>query len=255
MKILDRSVKDFKGMLTAKDRGTFAYKEMNDPGVSGLVLRTSGTQSNPKDAVIPWHVVDERIKLYAPIIAQYGSVFMTTSGNHNSFGLISGSLTAAYLDWVIVENDTPCVINHIERIDANAVTFLQTDMHFIKRAMRLGILPRKGTLKAINLRGQNIGLAKRQEIEAAFGCPVLLRYACTEAGVIGVSEPGDETNLFRHMIIPVKIVDGEICVKTEGLAVSYTHGPLNLDANGWYHTGDTGYLDADGLHLTGRMKA
>jgi acyl-CoA synthetase (AMP-forming)/AMP-acid ligase II len=52
--------------------------------------------------------------------------------------------------------------------------------------------------------------------------------------------------------------EGEICVKGANVTVGYENNPSANAAsfiNGWFRTGDQGYLDADGyLKITGRIK-
>jgi acyl-CoA synthetase (AMP-forming)/AMP-acid ligase II len=51
--------------------------------------------------------------------------------------------------------------------------------------------------------------------------------------------------------------DGEICVRGPELLAGYFGEPAGAsrDAEGWFHTGDLGHLDADGaLHFVGRLK-
>jgi acyl-CoA synthetase (AMP-forming)/AMP-acid ligase II len=51
--------------------------------------------------------------------------------------------------------------------------------------------------------------------------------------------------------------DGEICVRGPELLAGYVGEPASAsrDAEGWFHTGDLGHLDADGaLHFVGRLK-
>ena len=52
---------------------------------------------------------------------------------------------------------------------------------------------------------------------------------------------------------------GEICVRGYVVMQGYYGQPeataKAIDENGWLHTGDIGFLDADGnVHLSGRMK-
>jgi len=56
----------------------------------------------------------------------------------------------------------------------------------------------------------------------------------------------------------VKIIDGEICVKGESVMLGYYNDPQATKeafCNGWFKTGDLGYIDEDGfLFVTGRKK-
>lgn len=113
------------------------------------------------------------------------------------------------------------------------------------------------------------------QLEAAFGAPVLEAYAMTEASHQMTSNPlpqygphkpgsvGKPTGIELTILgddggaLPTGQV-GEVCIKGFNVTKGYKNNP---DANkvaflfGWFHTGDRGYLDADGyLCLTGRIK-
>jgi long-subunit acyl-CoA synthetase (AMP-forming) len=51
---------------------------------------------------------------------------------------------------------------------------------------------------------------------------------------------------------------GEICIKGDNIMLGYYNMPEATEEvikNGWFHTGDLGYLDEDGyVHITGRKK-
>ncbi len=96
----------------------------------------------------------------------------------------------------------------------------------------------------------------------ALGIQVLNGYGITECSPV-VSVNRNEYTRKNSVGLPlpdceVKIVKGEICVRGEIIMAGYfedeasTHEAI---ADGWFHTGDLGYLDEDGfLYITGRKK-
>ncbi len=111
-------------------------------------------------------------------------------------------------------------------------------------------------------------------LEAFFGVPVLEAYGMTEAahqmtsnplppgkrkaGSVGVAAGPrvaimDETGLQ----LPTRVV-GEIVIQGQSVTAGYVDNPqANLTAfvDGWFRTGDQGYLDDEGyLYITGRLK-
>ena len=94
------------------------------------------------------------------------------------------------------------------------------------------------------------------------GIEILNGYGITECSpVISVNRnhfkrDGSVGQLCRD--VEVKIIDGEICVKGENVMLGYYNDQEGTDSviiDGYYHTGDLGYLDKDGfLFITGRKK-
>ncbi|CAN5687427.1 acyl--CoA ligase [soil metagenome] len=113
-----------------------------------------------------------------------------------------------------------------------------------------------------------------EELERKFGAPVLEAYGMTEAAhqmasnplSPGLRKPG---SVGRETGVKIGILDeqgnelangekGEVAIKGPNVFGGYEENPeANATAftNGWFRTGDQGYLDADGyLTLVGRIK-
>jgi len=110
-------------------------------------------------------------------------------------------------------------------------------------------------------------------VERDFGVPLLQAYATTEAGSIAETPPppapGRRGSVGRAADSEIAIVDengtplppgapGEILVRSAEVFAGYENDPEANRAvfhDGWYRTGDLGYLDVDGfLFLAGRAK-
>ncbi|MCR5035016.1 MAG: AMP-binding protein [Clostridia bacterium] len=102
-----------------------------------------------------------------------------------------------------------------------------------------------------------------------FGFNTLQGYGLTEAAPMGAFNPQDAPNS-RSVGVPfpgqdIKTIDaneegiGEICIKGPNIMLGYFDDPEEtakvLDEEGWFHTGDLGYVDEQGYaYLTGRAK-
>ena len=113
-----------------------------------------------------------------------------------------------------------------------------------------------------------------QDIEDLFGVPVIQTFGMTEAGPLitsnslppGTRRPGSVGVSCgpRIRILAPDGADlpcgatGEIVIQGENVIAGYEDAPeANATSfrNGWFHTGDTGYIDDEGfVFLTGRLK-
>ncbi|MCI8511927.1 MAG: acyl--CoA ligase [Lachnospiraceae bacterium] len=119
-----------------------------------------------------------------------------------------------------------------------------------------------GTFRSITNLGapETSGMTEALNARGIFYCSV---YGTTEAcGAITYSVPGHYRAGSVGKIGPwneVRISDqGEILVRGNDIMQGYLDDPETTGealADGWYHTGDTGYIDEDGfLYIIGRMK-
>ena len=113
------------------------------------------------------------------------------------------------------------------------------------------------------------------ECSKRLGCEVVQGYGMTELspvshltppgwfkpGSVGITAPDTQTRI----VDPVTQADlgtgeeGEVCVRGPQVMAGYLNNPqataATVDADGWLHTGDLGYMDADGhLYVVDRLK-
>ena len=98
----------------------------------------------------------------------------------------------------------------------------------------------------------------------AAGIPILQGYGMTEACVTCANRPDDNKvgsigTPFEGIEMKIAEKDGEVLVRGRNVMRSYYDNPestaIALDDEGYYHTGDVGYRDADGhFYITDRLK-
>jgi long-chain acyl-CoA synthetase len=98
----------------------------------------------------------------------------------------------------------------------------------------------------------------------AAGIPILQGYGMTEACIVCANRPEDNKvgsigRPFDGIEMKVAEKDGEILIRGKNVMQGYYHNPMEtakvLDNEGFYHTGDVGYKDADGhFYVTDRLK-
>ncbi|GAB3834529.1 class I adenylate-forming enzyme family protein [Dactylosporangium cerinum] len=136
-------------------------------------------------------------------------------------------------------------------------------------------LPFQG-VKSVLVAGQAISWPVRRAFEERYRVPILVNYGSTEAGHIagwnsrdmkaGRWKPGSAGRVYPGVDLEIRDGDGtalptgaegEVVVRSE-LTKGYVEdaeASRELVRDGWVHTGDMGYVDADGvLFLVGRKR-
>ncbi len=110
-----------------------------------------------------------------------------------------------------------------------------------------------------------------RRMRETLGCPVITRYTSTEAGVTTSTLVGDPDDVIATTVgrpapdVELRIAGrragevGEILCRSPAMMAGYWRDPettaATIDADGWLHTGDLGFVGADGnLRIVGRLK-
>ncbi|MCA1834294.1 MAG: fatty acid--CoA ligase family protein [Actinobacteria bacterium] len=109
-----------------------------------------------------------------------------------------------------------------------------------------------------------------RQIRESFRVPVAVRFSSTEIGLATGTVPGDSDEVVATTVgRPLPEVDvriaaasgetGEILVRSPAMMTGYWRDAVataaSIDADGFFHTGDVGWLGSDGnLRITGRAK-
>lgn len=98
----------------------------------------------------------------------------------------------------------------------------------------------------------------------AAGIPILQGYGMTEACIVSANRPEDNKTgsigkPFEGIEMKIDEETGEILVRGDNVMLGYYKKPEEtakvIDKDGWYHTGDVGYMDEDGhFYVTDRLK-
>lgn len=143
---------------------------------------------------------------------------------------------------------------------SNGLSFLGIDIK--KKLFKKSIIDKfGGNLKYIICGGAYLN-PKYVKFFRSLGINVLNGYGITECSpVVAVNRnhfyrDGSVGQICKD--VDVKIIDGEVCVKGDNVMLGYYKDNRNTKKciiNGYFHTGDLGYLDEDGfLFISGRIK-
>jgi len=244
-----------------------------------LVLHTSGTTSRPK--IVP--LTQRNLLLSASNIAHHLKLtaedrclnIMPLFHIHGLVGALLSSLTAGASIVCTPGFYAPQFFPWMAQAEPTWYTAVPT-MHqaILARAAATDQGAPDRPLRLIRSSSSALPPQVMQDLERVFDCPVIEAYGMTEAAHQMASNPlpplprkpgsvgpmaGPQVAIFEAsgQILPPYGV-GEVVIRGESVFHGYANNP-EADAaaftEGWFRTGDQGYLDADGyLFLTGRLK-
>jgi oxalate---CoA ligase len=243
------------------------------PGDIALVLHTSGTTSRPK-AVPLTHTQALARSRTQPIgdsdrCVCVAPLFTSSALAHSLLGPLAAGASIGFT------RDTGAQAL-IEAVDTFGATYFSASpaVHSsLVEVLERGESVIPTTLRFVRSSSSALPMALKRRLEIALGVPVLEGYGITEAGMI-TQEPfplrrPKQGSVGTSVGPQVAVMDeagtflqprgiGEVVVRGPGVTNGYENDPVANRAaflDGWFRTGDIGYLDEDGyLFLTGRLK-
>lgn len=254
------------------------YLPVEDCGADNLamLLYTSGTTGNPKGVMLSHDnliFIADACYQNSQSLGQVRS--MQVLPLSHIYGVLMMNLGARMgnSSRILKHFDAGKVLATIEELRVQRLSFVPTMLtlliHHPDRE-RYDM----SSLEAVGSGGAPLSEATRQEFERLFQCKVVQGYGLSESsgaltgyhpddtyrvGSVGPALPGVEICVmdFANQILPPGEA-GEICSRGRHVMRGYLNKPdatRETVIDGWLHTGDIGYLDADGyVYITDRKK-
>lgn len=240
------------------------------PANLAAILYTSGTTGHPKGAMLSHRSLLLNAALTAQMHARSSTDTVVTAlplpHVYGAAILNAGVLTGMTLV-VHPQFKEAAILADIQRYKATMFEGVPTMYHYL---LAYPELQRHdlSSLTRCTVGGQTMPLAKMQEVEQRFGCPLIELWGMTELGGLGTThaslaapKPGSIGVALPHMETRIVAADdggrvlpggevGELCIRGPLVMKGYFNNPQataeTIDADGWLHTGDLAHRDDDG---------
>ncbi len=259
------------------DSGVFT--NWSDATDEALVLHTSGTTSRPK--LVPLHtknLLASADHIGASLALQPSDVGLNIMPLFHIHGLIASLLSSMSAGAHVVCTPGFNALKFFHWLDTTNPTWYTAvpTMHqaIVSRAQRNRASIENGRLRFIRSSSSSLPPPVMLELESTFDCPVIEAYGMTEAahqmasnplppmerkpGTVGQAAGPQIAILGEDAELKAPNQQGEIVIRGPNVFAGYENNPQANEtafANGWFRTGDLGFLDNEGyLTISGRLK-
>lgn len=249
------------------------------PDDIALILHTSGTTSRPKRVPLSHNNLLASARTVAETYQLTpDDVSLCVMPLFHVHGLVASALATFFSGGtvVLVERFNP--LSFWSTVREHGVTWYSAvpTIHHLLMTRHRGAQRPSGSeqLRFIRSCSSPLSPSQMMELERKFGVPVLEAYGMTEAAHQMASNPlgpGERRpgSVGRATGVSIAILNeqgehlptgqkGEVCIKGPNVFSGYEGNPeanASSFTNGWFRTGDHGFLDVDGfLTLAGRIK-
>lgn len=247
------------------------------PEGTAMLLYTSGTTGHPKGVILSFDNLLAKTKdiIEAHQLTENDRVLCVLPWFHIN-GLVITLLTPLVSEEKIVIGGRFSVSRFWKYVEAYGITWFSGVPTMYSHMLAKGI-PEYGhhsSLRFARSASSALPGAVMREIEEICNVPVIESYGITEGCAQITSNPlppaahkinsvglayGNRVKVVnsRGEVQPAG-VSGEVWIRGENITCGYYHKPEETEksfTDGWFHSGDVGYLDEDGyLFLNGRIK-
>jgi fatty-acyl-CoA synthase len=251
------------------------------PDAPAQIQFTSGTTGFPKGAVLHHRGIVNNARLYTTRMGLApGNVFLSAMPLFHTAGCVMSVLGA------VVTRGTLILPPYFDPgLMLELIAAERPEILLGAPTMLIGMLDHPGfaatdisSIRQLLTGGAVVPPALVSRVEAAFGAPLSIVFAQTEASpVITQTSPQDTAEDRAHTLgrpLPqteVKVIDpasgqtvapgvsGEVCTRGYHVMTGYFNDPektaATIDADGWLHTGDLASMDERGYcKIAGRLK-
>jgi acyl-CoA synthetase (AMP-forming)/AMP-acid ligase II/thioesterase domain-containing protein len=267
------------GTFTLRAEGPSRAGDRSGADGVALLLHTSGTTARPK--LVPL----THANLCASADAVAASLALTPDDRclavmplFHIHGLVAAVLAPLAAGSTVIASRGFDSVHFLDRLETARPTWYTAvpSMHMavLERARADRERARAAGLRLVRSSSAPLPVTTLEGLEDVFGCPVIEAYGMTEAahqmaanplppgarkpGSVGLPAGPDVTVLDDQGAVLGLGEVGEVAVRGPSVFGGYEANPeANRDAfsDGWFRTGDQGFLDADGyLFLQGRLK-
>ncbi len=252
---------------------------LESPGDIALVLRTSGTTSQPKIVPLTQHNLccsAENISASLHLTPDDRCLsIMPLFHIHGLIGAVLATITAGASVVCAPGFDAKQFYAWLDEFQPSWFTAVPTMHHAIlgEAGSHMEIIKRR-PLRFIRSCSASLPPKLMAELEHTFSVPVIEAYGMTEtshqitsnplppsprkAGSVGIPTGAQVAVMDEERNLLATCATGEVVVRGANMTSGYENNLVaNQEAftNGWFRTGDQGWIDDDGyVYLTGRLK-
>jgi fatty-acyl-CoA synthase len=249
------------------------------PEMGALLLPTSGTTGQPKSALISHRAVTADAQRVAERMGLVSTdVWLTAMPLHRSGGCGTTVMAALATGAAMVFAPTwepAAVLGLLDAVDASVFSAFPRALDALVAEVDRNGRRRPGRVRLVQTGGAPVAPALVRSLAGLLGARLSVVYGLTEASpVLTQTDQRDESDdpaasvgrPLRDTELVIVDLDGrtlppgavgELWARGPQLMDGYAGNPAatadTIDAGGWLHTGDLGWLDDDGrLHIEGR---